>query len=604
MFKLIAIKILALLSITLKTPNNIELASEAQWMKVEPENSYQNYTLDSWENKELINQCKTNPDGFILIPPIYFAHQEIWDERNLIESVGNIRKDLLESGYISKGISCIKVLKSQKLIWKVYRLSPIYSKIKVYPTFSDQKFLSNSYGSLVFLNCSLILLGLSLFAVVVFRHRIANKVLFNYVGACVCISFYGLIFCSGLWSSGIVIHKYSFLIAFFLVLGVYFLSSFLRSQNYLPKSLMFYASFTVLVVILDSFLFYNEPKLFLAYHRLLCFPYFILFTSFYFAYSLLKLTKNINMQNLIIFTASTILLLSAINDILASLAIIKSDFIVQAGFLTVLSAHLYFFKNEVGTAMFLRDKYKQKLDEAYQEKLEIISKNTVAHTIANTVGRIAHDIKKPFHMIRLTFNELKEGRIDLQQTFDLATHVERTIDYVDNLLTDLMTTAREKPNKLEPLEINKLIESSWKRSNFEKDRIFKLELEFQHSNKIFADKLKIERLLINLFNNGKEAMGSHGRKIWVKTHESTINNRPYIEITIGNEDSFIAKEDRSKIFSPTYTSGKKNGTGLGLAICHETVISHGGQIRCESNEEKNTEFIFTLPCLSQSPIEA
>ncbi|MFK7823420.1 MAG: ATP-binding protein [Oligoflexales bacterium] len=251
----------------------------------------------------------------------------------------------------------------------------------------------------------------------------------------------------------------------------------------------------------------------------------------------------------------------------------------------------------MGTVILQRNNYKQKLEEAYQEKLEIISKNTVAHTIANTVQRIAHDIKNPFHMIKLTFNELKAGRIDLQQTFALAAHAEKSTIYVDNLLTDLMAASREKPNKLEPLEINRLIESIWTQSNHIKDRPISLELGLQHSSKLFADRLKVERLFINLFNNGKEAMGSHGSKMWVKTRETTINERPYIEIAIGNEDSFIAEKYREKIFSPVYTAGKKGGTGLGLAICHETVVSHGGQIRCESNKQKNTEFIFTLPSL-------
>ena len=596
MFKILAAKFMAFLTLSL-SPNNIELPQDPNWLKVDSDHSEQKLVIDSWENEDLIHQCQINPDAFIILPPIYIANQELWDERNLIESIGDVRKDLLESGYLSKSVTCMKVLKSKKLIWKVYRLCHLNSRIREFPTISTDKVLSNSYGSLVFFICSLILIGLGLFAAVVFRRKVENMVLFNYVGACLCIALYGLVFCSGLWSSGLVIHKYGFLIAFFLVLGINFLSCFLYSQNYLPKMLKLYAKFSVIAVTINALLFYEDPKTFLGYHRLLCFPYFLVFTSYYFASSSIRFINKKNIQNVVIFFASTIFLLSAVNDILSATGFIKSDFIVQAGLLVVLSAHLYFFKNKVGSFIVQRDRYKQKLDEAYQENLEIISKNTVAHTIANTVQRIAHDIKTPFNMLKLTFNELKAGRIDLEQTFTLANHAEKSIGYVDNLLIDLMTASKERPNKLEPLEVGQMIEASWSQSNLIKAPSFELVRQLKHSNKLFVDRLKTERIFINLFNNAKEAMGRKGGRIWVKSLDTRVNGRPYIEIAIVNENSFIAEKNRTKVFSPSYTSGKGKGSGLGLAICHEAVASHGGQIRCQSNMENHTEFVFTLPSL-------
>ena len=68
-----------------------------------------------------------------------------------------------------------------------------------------------------------------------------------------------------------------------------------------------------------------------------------------------------------------------------------------------------------------------------------------------------------------------------------------------------------------------------------------------------------------------------------------------VEVVVGNSNSFIASEDLAKIFEAFFTNGKSDGTGLGLAICHKFVTAHGGTIRCVSDRDKGTEFIFTLP---------
>lgn len=79
-----------------------------------------------------------------------------------------------------------------------------------------------------------------------------------------------------------------------------------------------------------------------------------------------------------------------------------------------------------------------------------------------------------------------------------------------------------------------------------------------------------------------------------------FDNRPFAELILGNEGSYIPPEAREKLFTKFYTSGKKFGNGLGLTICHEIVLSHGGKIICQSDLNNGTEFIFTLPLLDKN----
>jgi hypothetical protein len=44
-----------------------------------------------------------------------------------------------------------------------------------------------------------------------------------------------------------------------------------------------------------------------------------------------------------------------------------------------------------------------------------------------------------------------------------------------------------------------------------------------------------------------------------------------------------------------YSYPADNGTGIGLAFCRDTLTAWGGQISCNSEEGKYTEFIIQLP---------
>lgn len=57
-----------------------------------------------------------------------------------------------------------------------------------------------------------------------------------------------------------------------------------------------------------------------------------------------------------------------------------------------------------------------------------------------------------------------------------------------------------------------------------------------------------------------------------------------------------------KIFDPFFTSGKKGGTGLGLAFCRRVMESFRGQITCNSEEGRFTEFTLEFPMLDQTTI--
>jgi signal transduction histidine kinase len=73
-----------------------------------------------------------------------------------------------------------------------------------------------------------------------------------------------------------------------------------------------------------------------------------------------------------------------------------------------------------------------------------------------------------------------------------------------------------------------------------------------------------------------------------------------VEVTVQDTGIGIAPENISRIFllDNRYSrkgTDKERGSGLGLILCQEFIEKHGGTIRVESEPEKGSSFIFTLP---------
>ena len=106
----------------------------------------------------------------------------------------------------------------------------------------------------------------------------------------------------------------------------------------------------------------------------------------------------------------------------------------------------------------------------------------------------------------------------------------------------------------------------------------------------FIDKLKMQRVFLNLINNAIEAIGENG----VINISLENNENKFILWKIKDSGCGISDEIASRIFEP-FVSGKSNGTGLGMSIVKSFVEKHGGSISVNSKIGEGTEMIISLP---------
>ncbi|WP_230409626.1 two-component system sensor histidine kinase NtrB [Undibacterium fentianense] len=130
---------------------------------------------------------------------------------------------------------------------------------------------------------------------------------------------------------------------------------------------------------------------------------------------------------------------------------------------------------------------------------------------------------------------------------------------------------------------------------------------------IFADKVLIEQVILNLTRNAIEAMHEidiQQRQLQIHAHaipvedETTRNTNPntppgnthkHLLIQVIDRGHGISAEVGEKLFSPFFST-KASGMGMGLNICRTALEFHGGSLKHRANPTGGTIFEFTIPC--------
>jgi signal transduction histidine kinase len=111
---------------------------------------------------------------------------------------------------------------------------------------------------------------------------------------------------------------------------------------------------------------------------------------------------------------------------------------------------------------------------------------------------------------------------------------------------------------------------------------------------VFADRVQLQQVLLNLVMNGMEAMSSVGgreRQLLIVTRNVDLAQ---VQVTVEDTGVGLDPNMMDKIFEPFYTT-KSGGMGMGLSICRSIVQSHGGRLWATANDGPGTSFHFSLP---------
>ena len=179
-------------------------------------------------------------------------------------------------------------------------------------------------------------------------------------------------------------------------------------------------------------------------------------------------------------------------------------------------------------------------------------------------------------------------------------HIDRiknSVSHMTDLLNDVLSISRLEEGKInlseEVFSLTEFTENTLSELKFltKKDQQF----VFMHSgeNDVLLDKKIIKNIYFNLITNAIK-FSPEGKKIYIKT--DICENE--ISIEVKDEGIGIAEEDKKHLFERFFRGQNATniqGTGLGLNIVVKYVELMGGKVKFESELERGTSFMITIP---------
>jgi C4-dicarboxylate-specific signal transduction histidine kinase len=113
--------------------------------------------------------------------------------------------------------------------------------------------------------------------------------------------------------------------------------------------------------------------------------------------------------------------------------------------------------------------------------------------------------------------------------------------------------------------------------------------------KVLGDEIPLQQVILNLINNGMDAMRDVPQVEKVLTVTTCVGTDTNCGIILVEDNGpGIAEKDKMKLFMPFFTT-KSEGLGMGLSICRSILDSLGGRITFDNRHEGGSVFRVELP---------
>jgi signal transduction histidine kinase len=164
------------------------------------------------------------------------------------------------------------------------------------------------------------------------------------------------------------------------------------------------------------------------------------------------------------------------------------------------------------------------------------------------------------------------------------------------VISRIRSLVKKTPPRKDWIEVNEIIVEvlALARTEVRRNRVF---LKSQLSNNlplVFADRVQLQQVVLNLIVNGLEALSTlkaSPRELLVSS-EIDGSNKVVVAVRDSGEGLDSARVDR--LFDAFFTT-KADGMGMGLAISRSIIESHGGRLWASANVPRGAVFQFTLP---------
>ncbi len=206
---------------------------------------------------------------------------------------------------------------------------------------------------------------------------------------------------------------------------------------------------------------------------------------------------------------------------------------------------------------------------------------------------VAHEIRNPINSIGIIAQRLNKefsATEDKEEYQKITKLLRDEVNRINNIITQFLNYSKPLGVKYKLIDSKKYFEEIYLlfkgQANQKQVNLVK---ESDSSFNMKIDPELMRQALMNIVQNALDSVNQNGTvKIDYKKIDSNLN------IKIIDNGSGISDDKKEKIFELYYTT-KTDGNGLGLSISQKIISQLNGSIELESEVNKGTTFIITIP---------
>ena len=256
--------------------------------------------------------------------------------------------------------------------------------------------------------------------------------------------------------------------------------------------------------------------------------------------------------------------------------------------------------------VYARDLREQKLMLARLETA-IEREQAASRAKSNFLSHMSHEIRTPMNAI-IGMTSIAKNTGDPERKAHCLNRIEKASDHLLGIINKILDMSKIEADKFElhyhPFEFeNTVVEIASVLSLLieEKRLVFELNLDRNIPRLVISDELRLAQVITNLLTNAVKFTPEGGKVALnakrLDNDDSTANT---LRIEIADTGIGIPLEHQARLFgafeqAEAGTTRQYGGTGLGLTISKRIIEMMGGKIWVESEPEKGSTFIFTIP---------
>ena len=210
------------------------------------------------------------------------------------------------------------------------------------------------------------------------------------------------------------------------------------------------------------------------------------------------------------------------------------------------------------------------------------------HELTTYIRCLFHDLRGPLNNICLGIDVVMSSIPQDSDNHELLTSVRTSCTFLNDSLDGFLNIKSLNNNiddaiviTHEPFNVVGLMNKAQHILRFnalQKNIVFSFSVK-KMKEWVIGDTKHIQHVIMNLLSNAIK-FAAHNSNIYLSLEcINIVNGQQHILITIGDDNPFIAKTIKDRLFQRYNTSDSSNGTGLGLYICKHIIELHNGHIQ-------------------------